>query len=158
PYITASMMFRFLIPIIPALEHMQRQPGAQDKLQRYTYFLTIPMALLQWLGQVQIFNANIAASGGGLIIPGFGSTLLLTLSGLASMTAGTMFAVWLGELITEEGIGNGISIIIFAGIVASTPTNLANLIANSPQWVWDVLLFVVLTLASVVVIIYIQEG
>ncbi len=158
PYITASIIFQLLVPIIPALEQMQREPGGQEKLQRYTYFLTIPMALLQAFGQIQIFNANLAASGGGVIIPGFGSNLLLTLSVLASMTAGTMFAVWLGELITEQGIGNGISIIIFAGIVASTPTNLANLIANSPQWVWDVLLFVVLTLASVVVIIYIQEG
>src|SRR5690606_15126949 len=140
PYITASIIFQLPIPIIPALEQVQREPDGQEKLQRYTYFLTIPMALLQSLGQIQIFNANLAASGGGVIIPGFGSNLLLTLSVLASMTAGTMFAVWLGELITEQGIGNGISIIIFAGIVASTPTNLANLIANSPQWVWDVLL------------------
>jgi preprotein translocase subunit SecY len=158
PYITASIIFQLLVPIIPALEQMQREPGGQEKIQRYTYFLTIPMALLQSFGQIQIFNANLAASGGGEIIPGFGTNLLLTLSVLASMTAGTMFAVWLGELITEQGIGNGISIIIFAGIVANTPANLANLIANSPQPVWDILLFLVLTIASLVVIIYIQEG
>lgn len=155
PYITASIIFQLLIPIIPSLQAMQREPGGQEKLQRYTYYATIPMALLQSFGQIQIFNSML---GGTQIIPGFGSEFLLTLSVLASMTAGTMFAVWLGDLITEQGIGNGISIIIFSGIVAGAPQGLAQLLANSQQPLWNFVLFVVITLASLVVIIRIQEG
>lgn len=155
PYITASIIFQLLIPIIPSLQAMQREPGGQEKLQRYTYYATIPMALLQSFGQIQIFNSML---GGTQIIPGFGSEFLLTLSVLASMTAGTMFAVWLGDLITEQGIGNGISIIIFSGIVAGAPQGLAQLLANSQQPLWNFILFVVITLASLVVIIRIQEG
>jgi preprotein translocase subunit SecY len=165
PYITASIIFQLLIPIIPRLQQIQREPGGQEKIQRYTYYVTIPMAVLQAFGQIQIFNALLVTNevtGAGQqtaeIIPGFGSDFLLTISVLATMTAGTMFAVWLGELITEQGIGNGISIIIFAGIVAEAPTNLVNLLANSLRPAWDIFLFVGIVLISVLVIVYIQEG
>ena len=81
-----------------------REPGGQEKIQRYTYYVAIPMAVLQALGQISIFN--LATGTGAEIIPGFGlwylgSNLLLTVSVLTTMTAGTMFAIWLGELITE---------------------------------------------------------
>lgn len=156
PYITASIIFQLLIPIVPALERIQREPGGQEKLQRYTYYLAIPMAVLQSLGQIAIFNApNI---GGGGVIPGFGVDLFLTATVIVTMTAGTMFAIWLGDLITEQGIGNGLSVIIFAGIVAQAPTQLANLLTTSNRVVYDILLFVIITLLSIVVIIYIQEG
>jgi preprotein translocase subunit SecY len=156
PYITASIIFQLLVPIIPRLQQIQKEPGGQEKIQRYTYFATIPMAILQSFGQIQLFNSLL---GPGLeIIPGYGREFLLTISVIATMTAGTMFAVWLGELITEQGIGNGISIIIFAGIVAEAPTNLVNMIANSLQPIYDVVMFVALTLISVVVIVLIQEG
>lgn len=155
PYITASIIFQLLVPIIPRLQAIQREPGGQEKIQRYTYYATIPMALLQAFGQIQIFNQLLPQ---GDIIPGFGSDFLLTISVLATMTAGTMFAIWLGELITEQGIGNGISIIIFAGIVAEAPTNLANLAVSSLRPAWDLILFVILTLVSVSAIIFIQEG
>ncbi|MCY4106300.1 MAG: preprotein translocase subunit SecY [Chloroflexi bacterium] len=156
PYITASIIFQLLIPIVPALERIQREPGGQEKLQRYTYYLAIPMAVLQSLGQIAIFNApNI---GGGGVIPGFGVDLFLTATVIITMTAGTMFAIWLGDLITEQGIGNGLSVIIFAGIVAQAPTQLANLLTTSNRVVYDILLFVIITLLSIVVIIYIQEG
>ncbi|MCY3835947.1 MAG: preprotein translocase subunit SecY [Anaerolineaceae bacterium] len=156
PYITASIIFQLLIPIVPALERIQREPGGQEKLQRYTYYLAIPMAVLQSLGQIAIFNApNI---GGGGVIPGFGVDLFLTATVIITMTAGTMFAIWLGDLITEQGIGNGLSVIIFAGIVAQAPTQLANLLTTSNRVIYDILLFVIITLLSIVVIIYIQEG
>ncbi|NOK86005.1 MAG: preprotein translocase subunit SecY [Chloroflexi bacterium AL-W] len=162
PYITASIIFQLLVPIIPRLQQIQREPGGQEKIQRYTYYLTIPMAVLQAFGQIQIFNALLLTNdptGANLeIIPNFGSDILLTVSVLVTMTAGTMFAVWLGELITEQGIGNGISIIIFAGIVAEAPNNLVNLVTSSLRPVYDVILFVVITLVSIVTIIYIQEG
>lgn len=166
PYITASIIFQLLIPIVPQLQAMQREPGGQEKIQRYTYYVTIPMAAIQAFGQIQIFNTLLATNPGDAatatstmqIIPGFGTDFLLTISVLATMTAGTMFAVWLGELITEQGIGNGISVIIFAGIVARAPFNFGNLVSQSLRPVVDVVMFLVIVLFSVAVMIAIQEG
>ena len=161
PYITASIIFQLLVPIVPALERIQREPGGQEKIQRYTYYVAIPMAVLQALGQISIFN--LATGTGAEIIPGFGfglgSNLLLTVSVLTTMTAGTMFAIWLGELITEQGIGNGISIIIFAGIVAQAPQNLIRLLTQQPdRSIYNLVLFVVITILSVLAVVVIQEG
>ena len=161
PYITASIIFQLLVPIVPALERIQREPGGQEKIQRYTYYVAIPMAVLQALGQISIFN--LATGTGAEIIPGFGlgigSNLLLTVSVLTTMTAGTMFAIWLGELITEQGIGNGISIIIFAGIVAQAPQNLIRLLTQQPdRSIYNLVLFVVITVLSVLAVVIIQEG
>ena len=161
PYITASIIFQLLVPIVPALERIQREPGGQEKIQRYTYYVAIPMAVLQALGQISIFN--LATGIGAEIIPGFGfglgSNLLLTVSVLTTMTAGTMFAIWLGELITEQGIGNGISIIIFAGIVAQAPQNLIRLLTQQPdRSIYNLVLFVVITVLSVLAVVVIQEG
>lgn len=154
PYITASIIFQLLVPVIPQLEAIQREPGGQEKIQRYTYYLAIPMAILQGVGQIAIFG-NL---GGAPIIPEFGQNPLVTITVISTMTAGTMFAVWLGDLITEQGIGNGISIIIFAGIVASAPSNLGNLLTTSTQPVYNALLFVLIVLVTIVVIVFIQEG
>ncbi len=156
PYITASIIFQLLVPIIPSLEAIQREPGGQEKIQRYTYYLAIPMAILQAVGQIAIFTS--LSPNGAPIIPGFGQELLLTITVITTMTAGTMFAIWLGDLITEQGIGNGLSIIIFAGIVAGAPRNLANLLGTSTQPIYNLILFVIITLVSVVGIIIIQEG
>ncbi len=160
PYITASIIFQLLVPVVPALEAIQREPGGQEKIQRYTYYVSIPMAILQSLAQISIFNVGLLTSGaGGEIIPGFGSDLLLTAAVIASMTAGTMFAIWLGELITEQGIGNGISIIIFAGIVSQAPLSLVNLITSNPERVvYNLVLFVVIVLVSTVAVVLVQEG
>jgi preprotein translocase subunit SecY len=155
PYITATIIFQLLTPMIPQLEALQREPGGREKLQQYSYWLTIPMALLQSIAQVQIFSAF---TGGLPIIPGFGSDWLLTAAVIATMTAGTMFAIWLGELISEQGIGNGVSIIIFAGIVAQAPANLVRLIQNATNPIIQVIIFVVIVLVSLSMIIYIQEG
>lgn len=154
PYITASIIFQLLVPIIPQLEALQREPGGQEKIQRYTYFLAIPMAILQSVGQINIFSTL----GGQPIIPDFGVDTLLTVTVVVTMTAGTMFAIWLGELITEQGIGNGVSIIIFSGIVAQAPTNLINLATNAQQPIFELILFVIITVVSVIAIIVIQEG
>jgi preprotein translocase subunit SecY len=154
PYITASIIFQLLTPMIPQLEAIQREPGGREKIQQYTYWLAIPMALLQSVAQVNLFNALI----GRPIIPGFGTDWLLTASVMATMTAGTMFAIWLGELITEQGIGNGVSIIIFGGIVATAPANLVRLWTNSAYPLAQLVLFVVLVAFSLIAIIYIHEG
>lgn len=154
PYITASIIITLLQPLIPSLEALQREPGGQETIKRYTYYLAIPMAIIQSVGQVNIFGAL----AGSQIIPGFGSDLLLTASVIATMTAGTMFAIWLGEMITEQGIGNGLSIIIFAGIVAQAPSNLFQLLQSSTQPLYNLILFVIIVLVSIVVIVYIYEG
>ncbi len=154
PYITAQIIIQLLVPLVPRLEAMQREPGGQEKIQRYTYFLAIPMAVLQAIGQINIFGTL----GGAPIIPGFGSDFLLTIAVIATMTAGTMFAIWLGELITEQGIGNGLSIIIFSGIVAQAPTNMAQLLTGSTQPIYNLILFIAITLLSLIIIIIIYEG
>ncbi len=154
PYITASIIFTVLIPVIPRLEQISKEPGGREKIETYTYYLAIPMSIIQVISQIQIFNSII----GQPIIPGFGSDVLLTITVMVTMTAGTFFAVWLGNLITEQGIGNGMSIIIFGGIVARAPQNLMQLLQGSTQPLWNVVLFVLITLVSVAVIVYIQEG
>lgn len=160
PYITASIILQLLVPIIPRLEQIQKEPGGQDKINRYTYYLAIPMAALQSIGQINIFQNQVNQVSNEVLIPGFGfgagDSFLTTLSVIATMTAGTMFAIWLGELITEQGIGNGISVIIFAGIVARVPANLYQLLQN--DFVFNFVAFTALTLITVVVIVVIQEG
>ncbi len=161
PYITASIILQLLVPIIPQLEAISKEPGGQDKINRYTYYLSIPMAALQAIGQINIFQNQVdQVQPGTTLIPGFGfgagSDLLTTMAVIATMTAGTMFAIWLGELITEQGIGNGISIIIFAGIVARVPANLFNLLQT--HFVFNLTAFLVLSIVTVIVIVIIQEG
>jgi preprotein translocase subunit SecY len=154
PYITANIIFQLLTPIIPALDELQKQGEAgRNRLNQYQYFLTIPLALLQAFGQVKTLQITY-----GVIAPqNFGFTpeaLLPTISTLMTLVGGTMFAIWLGELITNDGIGNGLSIIIFGGIVANIPARLAGLWG---QWV-ELAVFVLVTVLTIVVIVYVQEG
>jgi preprotein translocase subunit SecY len=92
------------------------------------------------------------------IIPGYGTGFLVTVQVLATMTAGTMFAIWMGNLITEEGIGNGISMIIFAGIVAQVPRSFGILLSDPEWWLYNVIAFALLSLITIGAIILIQEG
>ena len=154
PYITAQIILQVLTPVIPALENMSKEPGGREKMENYYYYLAIPMSILQTVSQIQIFNTI----GGTPIIPGFGSDIMLTLTVIVTMTAGTMFAIWLGNLITEQGIGNGLSIIIFAGIVARAPQRLVELISSSTQPAFNIIAFILITIVSIIVIIFIQEG
>ena len=154
PYITAQIILQVLTPVIPALENLSKEPGGREKMENYYYYLAIPMSILQTVSQIQIFNTI----GGTPIIPNFGSDILLTLTVIVTMTAGTMFAIWLGNLITEQGIGNGLSIIIFAGIVARAPERLVQLANSSTQPAFNIIAFILITIVSIVVIIRIQEG
>ncbi len=121
PYITASIIMQLLIPVIPRLQALAREGEmGRQKINLYTHWLTVPMAIAQSFGQLSLLENQRAISGIGLS----GDELLPTLAMMFSMTAGTLFLVWLGELITENGIGNGISIIIFAGIVSGLPSML----------------------------------
>jgi preprotein translocase subunit SecY len=152
PYITASIIMQLLQPLIPALEELSKEGEAgQNKLNQYMLLVTIPLAALQGFSQATLLQRAGALQNFGLAR----ATLLPTLATLATLTAGTMFAIWLGELIDEEGIGNGISLIIFSGIVAEIPSRVGSLILSN---VPGLLFFVAVTLVTIVVIIFIQEG
>lgn len=155
PYITASIILQLLTPIIPALERLQKEgEQGRNKLNQWTWYLTVPLALLQAYTQAVLINR--ASTTPILSSFGFGAAPLTTTAILISMTAGTLFAVWLGELISEQGIGNGTSIIILGGIVARLPEQLLGLIA-SQLWI-DIVLFVIVTTITVLGIVIIQEG
>jgi preprotein translocase subunit SecY len=156
PYITASIIIQLLTPIIPALENLQKEgEQGRNRLNQYTWYITVPLAMLQAYGQAVIMTQ---ISGGVPILETFGfrDAPLTTITILITMTAGTLFAVWLGELISEQGIGNGTSIIILGGIVTRLPQNLLNLIVGE-QWL-TLILFVIITTITVFGIVIIQEG
>ncbi|MBI4236016.1 MAG: preprotein translocase subunit SecY [Chloroflexi bacterium] len=119
PYITASIIFQILIPVVPRLKALSQEGEAgRQTINQYTHWLTIPVSLAQAYGQlVLLHRLGVLAP----LWPYAGGQILATLAMIISMAAGTMLLVWMGELITESGIGNGISVIIFGGIVAGLP-------------------------------------
>jgi preprotein translocase subunit SecY len=117
PYITASIVMQILTPVVPSLKALSQEGElGRQRINQYTHYLAVPIAALQAWGQLTLLRQ----SG---VLPGvdFGMNVG-TLAMIFSMVAGTMFLVWLGELITERGLGNGLSLIIFGGIVASVPS------------------------------------
>jgi preprotein translocase subunit SecY len=163
PYITAQIIIQLLVPIIPALQkRMQEDPREGRRwMEKWTYYLAVPMAALSAIGQINIFNSlSIQALQQPILEFGFTSeTWLKSVTILIAMTAGTMFAIWLGELISEFGIrGQGLSLVIFAGIVARMPFNLARLLADE-QTRWFMLGFtIVIIVLTVFAIVYVQQG
>lgn len=159
PYVTASIVLQLLIPIFPKLEQQLKEQGeeGQRKQNQWTFYLTVPLAILQAIAQAQLFKS--ATVGEQLILPNFGwgpGKTLPTITLLATMTAGTMFAVWLGELITEQGIGNGLSLIIFGGIVSRVPSNLRNIWAS--DGVVGVIIFLLIMVLTMLFIVFVQDG
>ncbi len=153
PYITASIIMQLLVPIIPQLEELAKEgERGQQKINLYTNILTVPLAALQAWGQ----STLLARAG---VLPNFGfsgASLLPTVATITALTAGTIFAMWLGELITEEGVGNGVSLIIFGGIVARVPTRLGQMIQAGNYT--GVFVFFILTIITVAAIVFVQEG
>ncbi len=152
PYITATIIFQLLQPLIPALDALSKEGEAgRNKLNQYMLLLTIPLAALQGYAQ-----GTILQRGGALVNFGLSrATLLPTLATLATLAAGTMFAIWLGELIDEQGIGNGISLIIFSGIVSDVPGRVGSLILGNPV---GLVFFVAVTAVTIFAIVFMQEG
>lgn len=160
PYITAQIIIQLLIPIIPALQkRMDENPTEGRKwMEKWTYYLTVPMAALSAIGQINIFNSFVP--GTPILNFGFtGDLLLPSLTALFSMIAGTLFAIWLGELISEYGIrGQGLSLIIFAGIVSRMPANIASIMADEQsRWIM-LFLMIVIIVATIFAIVYVQQG
>lgn len=165
PYITASIIVQLLQPLIPALEEWSKEgESGRNKMNRLQYYVTVPLALLQAFGQTR--TLAVATSGSGsLFEEGFqftlfsGQFLLPTLTILLSMTAGTMLLVWMGELIDERGIGNGISMLIFGGIVArlfATVTQIfqSDVLGN----IVGLVIFGAVLLLTLFAIVVVQEG
>ena len=122
PYITASIVMQLITPVFPKLQEMAREgESGRAKMSRITHWLTVPIALAQGYGQLMLLQGSGVFAGSGFEVGFYGASLLPTVAALLSIVAGTLFLVWLGELITERGIGNGISLIIFSGIVAGFP-------------------------------------
>jgi preprotein translocase subunit SecY len=154
PYITASIIMQLVTPAVPRLQAL-RQEGEQGrhKIEMYQHWLCVPLAFVQGYFQLVILHS---VAPGALFEPSLtGATALPTVTALFTLTAGTMFLVWLGELITENGIGNGISIIIFGGIVAGMPALLYRVV-GSDYWTIFVLAFVGLVLIAAIV--FVQEA
>jgi preprotein translocase subunit SecY len=163
PYITAQIILQLLTPIFPALQRkMEEDPREGRKWQeKWTYYLAVPMAALSALGQINLFNSYSIKGGQGSIVSfGFTSALWLpSLTLLVTMVGGTMFAIWLGELISEYGIrGQGLSLIIFAGIVARMPANFAGLLADKTHG-WILFISMIIVMAAVIyAIVFVQQG
>lgn len=158
PYITATIIMQLLIPIVPQLEALSKEgESGRAKINQYMHWATVPLAALQAFGTVQFIN-NQSRTGGDIIRNfDLGSNPIGTLAILTAMTAGTMFLVWIGELITQNGIGNGVSIVIFAGIVAALPQTVAQGFVGPGNLVPTVILGLI-GLLTVAAIIYVYEG
>ena len=162
PYITAQIILQLLTPIIPSLQKkMEEDPREGQKWQeKWTYYLAVPMAALQAIGQVNIFNNSATQIGLSPVIQNFGFNYFLpSLTIIISMTAGTMFGIWLGELISEYGLRNqGLSLIIFAGIVARIPATIQGIVADATtRWV-GLIFMMILSLITIFAIVVVQQG
>ena len=121
PYISASIIMQLMTYVLPAFEQLKKEGEAgRRKITQYTRYGTLGLALFQSLG----IAVALESSAGLVLSPGFG----FRLTAVVSLTAGTMFLMWLGEQITERGLGNGISILIFGGIAAGLPSSIGGLL------------------------------
>lgn len=151
PYINASIVFQLLTMVFPAIESLSKEGEyGRQKLNQYTRFLTVPLCVVQSLGMYALLrNQKIIIS----------LSLLHLIGMVLTMTAGAMFLVWLGELVTENGIGNGISLLIFAGIVGRIPVSLGKTALTLDQsQVFNILIFVLMSVGVIAGVVFVNEG
>lgn len=151
PYINASIIIQLLTMVFPSLEALSKEGEyGRQKINQYTRYLTVPLAVLQSIAMFTLLRNQ------GIVLEVSPLSILLI---IVTMTAGTVFTMWLGELITEYGIGNGISLLIFAGIVARMPVIFAQTASLvDAQQVLNLLLFAVLGIAITAGVVFINEG
>ncbi len=151
PFINASIILNLLTMVFPKLEELQKEgESGRKKINQYTRFLTLPLAILQSFGMFALLRSQ-------QIIGNLGPLELISF--VLTLTAGTMILVWLGELITEKGIGNGISFLIFAGIVGRLPVVLGQTVTTiTAENIMNMLVFAVLGLAVMAAIIVVNEA
>jgi preprotein translocase subunit SecY len=154
PYITASIILQLLTVVVPALERLSKEGEVgQQKITQYTRYLTVGLAFAQSLGYVFLFESFADSSGQSVVGElTFSKIFLITIS----LTAGTVLLMWMGELITQRGIGNGISLMIFASIASGIPGGVQAWWTNNDQVFKVMMPFV--ALAVIVGIVFVQEG
>lgn len=157
PYINASIIMQLLTVVVPSLENLSKEgEQGRQKINQYTRWLTIPIAFMQSYGMIVLINSQSAVP----IVPNIADPAIV-LPIMVTITAGTVLLVWLGELISEYGIGNGISLIIFAGIIASIPMALGQTLALTQQNADVLIPFVLMLLVTFVLlafVILVTEG
>ncbi|PJA72105.1 preprotein translocase subunit SecY [bacterium CG_4_9_14_3_um_filter_33_26] len=155
PYINASIIMQLLTVVMPRLEALQKEgERGQFKINQYTRYLTVPLAIVESYGFTLLLSR---ASGGEPIITSLSPFFLI--SAVITMTAGTVLLMWLGELISERGVGNGLSLIIFSGIVAQIPQSIQQIYVNyNASQLLTIIGFAFLALAIIMGIVVITEG
>jgi preprotein translocase subunit SecY len=151
PYINASIIMQLLTMVFPKLEELQKEgESGRQKINQYTRFLTVPLAVLQAFGMYALLrNQGIILNLNALNIVSF----------ILTMTAGTMLLVWLGELITEKGVGNGISLLIFAGIIGRLPVVFGQTISTlNAENIFNLAVFIVMALLVIGSIVTVNEA
>ncbi|MBC2704830.1 preprotein translocase subunit SecY [Desulfobacula sp.] len=159
PYISASIILELMTVVVPHLEQLKKEGDAgRKKKTQYTRYGTVILSVIQGLG-ISVGLESMTSPAGVAIVPyaGWGFRLVT----IITLTAGTSFIMWLGEQITERGIGNGISLIIFAGIVASMPSALGNtlqLMTTGEMGIFIIIILTVLMIAVIAAIIYMEQA
>lgn len=152
PYITSSIIFQLLAMIVPSLEEMQKEEQGRQKITMWTRWLAVPLSALQAFGMITLLRRSSAA-----IMPNVTAFDLFSM--IVVITAGTIFLMWLGELITEKNIGNGISLLIFAGIVSGLPNTLLQAASTyDSSQLFTVLGFALIAVLTVIGVVIITEG
>jgi preprotein translocase subunit SecY len=151
PYINASIIFQLLTHVVPKLEELSKEGDyGREKINQYTRILTVPLAAMQSFGMFTLLKNQG-------IIPSLSVVAMIGL--IATMVAGAMFSIWLGELITQYGVSNGISFLIFAGIVARLPVVLGQSLAIiTPADIMKIILFAVLSIIIIGLIVFMNEA
>jgi preprotein translocase subunit SecY len=152
PYITATIVLQLLTMIFPQLEKMYKEEGeaGRQKFNQYGRVLAVPLALLQTYAMLNLFQSQGAI---GHLSP------LLMITSMITVTGGCMLLMWLGELITEKGIGNGVSLLIFAGIIARVPESIRELIMGwDPSQITSYLLFLAMAVVIVAGVVMVNEA
>jgi len=152
PFITASIIFQLLTMIIPKLEEISKEEGGRQKINKYTRFLTVPLAMLQGYAMISLLQQSQLGIIGDIGV-------FATISIVITVTAGTVFLMWIGELISERNIGNGVSLLIFAGIVAGLPQFVQQLAFTFDRdQLFTLLLYAAIALITVVGVVTINEA
>ena len=157
PYINATIIMQILQSTIPSLQALSREGEyGRNKITSYSRWLSVPLAALQAYGILAYVQATEQQQGVTAYIVPFSFEKYESLTMILALTVGSVLLMWLGELITEKGIGNGISFIIFAGIVSRIPATVGSFLA-SPDWI-ELFMFGIVGLLIIFVIIFVQEG
>ena len=157
PYINATIIMQILQTTIPSLQALSREGEyGRNKITSYSRWLSVPLAALQSYGILAFLQADLARQGITAFTTPFSFETYESWTQIIALTTGSIVLMWLGELITEKGIGNGISFIIFAGIVSRVPSTVATFV-SSPDWL-ELIVFGMVGILIIFVIIFVQEG